>query len=162
MEEFSVELIEQGWAVNLYSVRFSGEEYTEFEKFMLKFPEGSEYEEDMNIILAWLNRIMRNGALERYFRPEGRYGSGVKAIPIETNKLRLYCLRLSDDTLILGNGDLKDADTWQNSPTLKPYVEILNDAERFIRSRFKQKSIHYDEDNILVGDLTFKRKHDEN
>ena len=52
------------------------------------------------MIVAWLDRIGETGALERYFRPEGKYGDGVSAIPIESGKLRLYCLRLSDKILI--------------------------------------------------------------
>lgn len=55
----------------------------------------------MDVIVAWIDRIGETGALERYFRPEGKYGDGVSAIPIESGKLRLYCLRLSDKILIL-------------------------------------------------------------
>ena len=32
-----IELLEQGEKVNLYSPKFEGEEYTEFEKFIIKF-----------------------------------------------------------------------------------------------------------------------------
>lgn len=39
------------------------------------------------MIVAWLDRIGETGALERYFRPEGKYGDGVSAIPIESGKL---------------------------------------------------------------------------
>ena len=41
----------------------------------------------MDIVLSWLDNIIRRGALERYFRPEYRYGSGISAIPIETSRL---------------------------------------------------------------------------
>ena len=72
------------------------------------------------------------GALERYFRPEGNYGDGVGVIPIDVgNKIRLYCLRLSDKILVFGNGGVKDSKTWQESETLAPYVRLLVDTSRF-------------------------------
>ena len=47
---------------------------TELEKFFDKFPVGCEYDEEMDVIVAWLDRIGETDALERYFRPEGKYG----------------------------------------------------------------------------------------
>lgn len=87
------------------------------------------------------------GALERYFRPESSFKSKVVAIPIETNKLRLYCIRLTDGVLILGNGGVKDSDSWQNSATLSPLVRLLEDTERFILSRIKNGSLVVDNKN---------------
>lgn len=84
------------------------------------------------------------------------------AIPIEVNRLRLYCIRISDNILILGNGSEKDAGKWQESETLKPMVELLSDADRFIHSRFKNNQIKIDRKNLLVGNLKFKRKDNEN
>ena len=101
--------------------------------------------------------IRENGALERYFRPEGRYGDGVGVVPIDVgNKLRLYCLRISDKILIFGNGGLKDSDSWQNSKSLAPYVEMLIDTSRFIASRIKDGKIIL-VDKELVGNLNFAR-----
>ena len=84
MERYEVELIEQYDKLNLYSIRIDGHEYTEFEEFVLRFSDNDEYKEDLDIVLSWLDNIIRRGALERYFRPEYRYGSGISAIPIET------------------------------------------------------------------------------
>lgn len=69
MEEFYVELVQQYGIINLYSIRFDGEEHTEFEKFMMKYKNNKTYQEDLSGIFAWLARISRFGALERYFRP---------------------------------------------------------------------------------------------
>lgn len=112
-------------------------------------------------MIAWLDKIGENGALERYFRPEGKYGDGVGVIPIDIgNKLRLYCLRVSDKILIFGNGGIKDANSWQNSETLAPYVEMLIDTSRFVASRIKDgKIILVDKD--LIGNLNFTRYENE-
>lgn len=88
-QKYSIELIEEHEAVNFYSIHLGKEELSELERFFEKFPEGCEYDEDIDTIIAWLDRIGENGALERYFRYEGRFGDGVSAIPIETSNLRL-------------------------------------------------------------------------
>ena len=99
--------------------------------------------------------------MERYFRPEGRYGDGVGVIPIEVgNKIRLYCLRLSDKILVFGNGGVKDASTWEESETLAPYVRLLKDTSRFISSRIKDGTIVL-VDKDIIGDLNFTRNEKE-
>lgn len=134
--KYTIELIEEYDAVNFYSIHLDDEELSELERFFDKFPEGSEYDEEIDVIISWLDKIGEKGALERYFRPEGRYGDGVGVIPIDVgNKLRLYCLRLSDKILVFGNGGIKDAKSWQQSESLAPYVEMLIDTSRFISSR---------------------------
>lgn len=156
MGEYDIRLIEEHEAVNFYSIMLEGEELTELEKFFDKFPVGCEYDEEMDVIVAWLDRIGETGALERYFRPEGKYGDGVSAIPIESEKLRLYCLRLSDKILIFGNGDAKDTKSWQESETLSAYVQLLMDTSRFIASRVRDGKLLL-VDKEIVGDLQFVR-----
>ena len=110
VQYYSIELIEEYDKVTFYSIHLSDFELSEFEGFFDKFPVGCEYDEDIDVIVSWLDRIAERDALERYFRPEGRYGDGVGVIPIEIgNKIRLYCLRLSDKVLVFGNGGVKDA-----------------------------------------------------
>lgn len=138
-----------------------GHEYTEFEEFVLRFSDDDEYKEDLDIVLSWLDNIICRGALERYFRPEYRYGSGISAIPIETNRLRLYCVRISNKILIVGNGGIKDVDKWQNSPLLSSIVNRLVDTERFIRSRKHSGEIWINEADELIGNLKFTRNNDE-
>lgn len=159
--EYSIELLEEYEKVNFYSIKLNGEELTELEIFFEKFPEGCEYDEEMDVIISWLGQIAERGAKERYFRPEGRYGDGVSVIPIEVgNKLRLYCLRLSDKILIFGNGGVKDSRSWQESETLAPYVKLLMDTSRFIASRIKDGTIVL-ADKEIVGNLNFTRYEEE-
>ncbi len=155
-QKYSIELIEEHDAVNFYSVRLDHEELSELERFFEKFPEGCDYDEDIDTIIAWLDRIGENGALERYFRYEGTYGDGVSAIPVETNNLRLYCIRLSERIVIFGNGGLKNCATWQESETLSEYVETLIDTSRFIASRLLNGTL-YIVDKEIIGNLNFSR-----
>lgn len=156
-QRYTIELIEEYDNINFYSIHLEGEELTELERFFEKFPEGCEYDEEVDVILAWIDKIAERGALERYFRPEGRYGDGVGVIPIEVgNKIRLYCLRLSDKILVFGNGGVKDSRTWQESETLAPYVELLMDTSRFISSREKNGTVVL-VDKEIIGNLNFTR-----
>ena len=160
-QEYSIELLEEYENVNFYSIRMAGEELTELEAFFEKFPEGCEYDEEIDVIISWIDQIAERGALERYFRPEGNYGDGVGVIPIDVGKkLRLYCLRLSDKILVFGNGGVKDAISWQESETLAPYVKLLVDTSRFISSRIKDGTMVL-VDKEIVGNLNFTRYEEE-
>lgn len=160
-QEYTIELLEEYETVNFYSIKMAGKELTELETFFEKFPEGCEYDEEMDVIISWIDQIAKRGALERYFRPEGKYGDGVGVIPIDVgNKLRLYCLRLSDKILVFGNGGIKDSRSWQESKTLAPYVKLLIDTSRFISSRIKDGTIVL-VDKEIVGNLNFRRHEEE-
>lgn len=155
-QKYSIELIDEHNVVNFYSIHLDNEELSELEPFFKKFPEGCDYDEDIDTIIAWIDRIGESGALERYFRYEGKYGDGVSAIPIETSKLRLYCLRISEKLLIFGNGDVKLSATWQESETLAEYVETLVDTSRYIASRINNGTL-FVVDKELIGNLDFTR-----
>ena len=99
-----IELLEDGDNVSLYSPRFEGEEYTEFEKFLLKFRD--DYPSDVAQLVYRLDIIKRDGAADRHFRYEGTRRDRVMALPshLESTSLRLYLLNLQSKVLILGNG----------------------------------------------------------
>ena len=160
-QHYKIELVEENEKVNFYSIHLDGKELTELESFFEKFPIGCEYDEEIDVIIAWMDKIVEMGALERYFRPEGKYGDGVGVIPIDIgNKVRLYCLRLSDKILIFGNGGVKDVAKWQESEELAPYVKLLIDTSRFISSRMNDGSLVL-VDKEIIGNLNFTRNEKE-
>lgn len=159
--EISIELFEEHEKVNFYTLRFQDEE-TEVDKFLDQFPEGCKYDKDIDIIIKWIDQIGKRGALERHFRPEGKRSDGVWAIPIETASLRLYVIRLSDHILILGNGGVKNTETYNEDPFLNDCVELLQEVDGYIKSRIKNGQISLYQKQ-LFGNLTFhlKAKNDE-
>jgi hypothetical protein len=160
-QHYKIELVEENEKVNFYSIHLDGKELTELESFFEKFPIGCEYDEEIDVIIAWMDKIAEMGALERYFRPEGKYGDGVGVIPIDIgNKVRLYCLRLSDKILIFGNGGVKDTAKWHESEELAPYVKLLIDTSRFISSRMNDGSLVL-VDKEIIGNLNFTRNEKE-
>lgn len=78
--------------------------------------------------------ILNNGALERYFRPEGSIHDSLCALPIERSRIRLFCLRISDEILILGNGDEKRTDTYEQDARLFGYALDLQKFDTLLRS----------------------------
>ena len=75
-----------------------------------------------------LDKIAEEGALERFFRPEGKMRDSVVALPVLRSKLRLYCLRLSDRILVLGNGGVKNSRTYQEDDSLRGYYRDLRNC----------------------------------
>ena len=108
MTTISLKTIEQNDNVGMFSICFDGSEESEFEKFLIEFKDNATYNRDFNVILMALSKIIDKGALERFFRNEGRMNDNVKALAIDSRRLRLYCLRISDQILILGNGGIKN------------------------------------------------------
>ena len=70
---------------------------------------------------------------ERYFRPEGNRDDNLCALPIESGKIRLYCLRISDEVLILGNGDVKSSATYEETPKLFGYALDLQKFDALLQ-----------------------------
>lgn len=150
----SLEIVEQSDNVTLYSILFEGEEDNEFIKFVTKYSNNTRYVQDIQRIISYLDKIKEKGALERYFRYEGKPAQKIKAIPIEINKLRLYAIRLSDTILIIGNGGHKKTRTYNEDPVLNKYVDDLVQLSSILQLKLKRDVINID-DNELKGDLSF-------
>ena len=55
------------------------------------------------------------------------------ALPLESGRLRLYCLRISDEILILGNGDIKSTATYEEDSKLLGYALDLQRFDNLLR-----------------------------
>lgn len=155
-QQIQIELFEENPTINFYTLRVGDDDLTEVEKFFEKFPEGCEYDKDMNKIISWWDKISCIGAKERFFRPEGRYGDGVGAIPIEVGRIRLYCIRINDHLLIVGNGGEKNVRAWQESPELARYVRTLQTAANVIKRRTRINEIRILNEREMIGNLKFE------
>ena len=74
-----IELLEDGNKVSLYSPHFEGEEYSEFERFLLTYKD--DYPNDVGQLVYRLDIIKRDGAEDRHFRYEGTHKDRVMALP---------------------------------------------------------------------------------
>lgn len=131
------------------------DEQSEFEKFVSKFRQDAELNPDFQAIMRFVEQILSNGALERYFRREGKMSDSVVALPVLKSKLRLYCLRLTDKILILGNGDVKRSRAYEEDDTLQGYVIDLQRFERLLKQEVRAGNVEITEKDILT-DKTFE------
>ena len=148
MKDLYVKNIENEGVVTMYTIQFTGEELSEYEKFVQRFKESAELKRDYQIIIYALSKIANNGALERYFRPEGKMNDNVCALPVDSGKLRLYCLRITDKILIIGNGGLKTTQTYEESEELLGYVIDLQKFDSLIKSEVANGSLTISETDI--------------
>lgn len=153
MSEVELYLIDKGDNCTLYSLLFLRDSDSEFEKFVNRFIDSAEYNDDYADIAAFVNRIMDVGAKERFFRPEGNVSDSVVALPTIKSKLRLYCLRLSDKILILGNGGVKKTRSYNEDPELRGYVLTLQKFERLLREGVDEGSVIITESSIETDNI---------
>lgn len=148
MNEAELILFDQSDNCTVYSIRFLAEEDSEVEKFYAKFKESSEYNADFERIITVLMNMLDNGALERYFRYEGKMSDRVVALPVMRSKLRLYCLRLSDKIIVVGNGGIKNTRTYEESDELRGYVLTLQQLDKLLQEGVNDGSIVISENKI--------------
>ena len=153
----TVELLSESEKASLYSISFEMDGTTEFEKFVAEFEMNATYNRDYQRIIAALQAILRIGALERFFRPEGSMKDSVQALPIESGILRLYCLRLSDQIVILGNGGVKNTRTYEEDPKLYGYVLDLQKFEKILNENIEKGYLSIEEKELTgIDDITFE------
>lgn len=133
MSELELVLADNSEKCTMYTIHFLSEDDTELENFISRFKDSAEYNSDFQSIMIFMERILANGSLERYFRREGTMNDSVVALPVVNSKLRLYCLRLSDHILVVGNGGVKKTRTYEENDELQGYVMTLQKFERLLR-----------------------------
>lgn len=134
-----IEELQEFDIVKYYTVRKEIEEITdansEAEKFFLKF-ENSEEEikEEFDTIIALLEGIGNRGAKSYFFRDE-QMAFALSSNPnikiLDTNvklnsQLRLYCVLVTENIVILCNGDVKTAQKVQDCPNVLPHFRFAN------------------------------------
>ena len=157
MTTTTLKIIAQTDNVGMFSICFDGHDLSEFEKFLNEFKDNATYNKDFNVILLALSKIIDKGALERFFRNEGRMNDNVKALAIDSRKLRLYCLRISDQILILGNGGVKTTRTYQEDSKLSGYVMDLQTFDKVLLNAQKSGKITIEKNMITdIQRVTFE------
>jgi len=142
MANATIQSVMQTDKAGLFTICFEGESYNEFQKFIIKGRDNATLQPDLQEILRIIQRMMQEvGFLERMFRPEGKMRDRVAALPLETNKLRLYCLRLSDSVLIVGNGGQKRTRTYNEDEELSGYVISLQKLDELLKTAERKGSI---------------------
>ena len=155
MSEVELVLVNDTDKCTIYTIQFSEESEPEYERFYTKFIEDAQLNKDLLRIVQILDKIAEEGALERFFRPEGKMRDSVVALPVLRSKLRLYCLRLSDRILVLGNGGVKNSRTYEEDDSLRGYVMTLQKFEELLKEGQRDGTVTVTSKTIET-DKTFK------
>ncbi len=155
MSEVELILLNEGNKCTLYSIQFTSEDNSEYERFYAKFIEDAKLNRDLLRIVQIVDKISEDGALERFFRPEGKMRDSVVALPVLSSKLRLYCLRLSNGILILGNGGVKNSRTYDEDDSLRGYVLTLQKFEELLNEGKRNGTVIVTE-RMIETDKTFE------
>jgi hypothetical protein len=116
--------------VTYYSVRWDTHELSETDKFIQKFlKQEILYKKDLQEILTLIEEIgNERGAKDIYF---SRFEESATALPpsksliingleilFYENKLRLYCIKISENIVVLFNGGVKSSQKVSDSPDI--------------------------------------------
>lgn len=116
--------------VTWYTVRWGGADVSETDKFFTKIYADEDYREAAQELATLLTEVIGNtyGATDAFFNrfennfnalpPQGKLKIEEITISYPEFPLRLYCLKLNEQLVILFNGGVKTADSAQDSPDL--------------------------------------------
>lgn len=152
--------------VKFYTAKIEDEENEETEsetdEFISRFDdEENKHFEELLILLNSIEEIGKRGALQRYFRPEesaealpSPKGTNLGIIIPANTQLRLYCIRINDEIVILLNGGVKTENTAQDCPNISSYFRFANSLSKKITQLIITKDITIKEKELL-GELEF-------
>ncbi len=154
-EIVELENLSGGKAV-VYSVLEIGCDCNLFIQFIHLF--FTDYQREVSKIT---NRIKtmgeKTGAVEHFFKLyEGLFCDGVCAIfddPVK--KLRLFCIRYGNGTIIIGSGGPKTVQKWQQCPVLSKAANQMIEVAQKLNTRIRNGEINFSQ-NRLVGNLIFQ------
>ena len=150
--------------VTYYTIRLEEDTHSETEKFILRFEADAQYQQDLENILALLV-ILGNekGAKSRFFRDE----SAAQALPPEIREalrenwvqlidagLRLFCLRMTDEVVILLNGGIKSSQKTNDSPDLVAKFRMAQQLSKAIDKQLRNRELQV-VGKKLIGDFEF-------
>ena len=146
--------------VAFYTVKVHGKALTEFEDFCERMSASKKTKRQ----LGELNKQIENigklyGALDFQFKRE----NFAERLPAPTYHffdsdgeedfgIRLYCIRLNDEAVILLNGDLKTAKKVKDCPNCKPHFDFANALSNTIYEARQNDDIEIDGRDIFLED----------
>jgi hypothetical protein len=160
MNSFTVEIWDdEGAQCTLYTVCKEGAEHTETDKFFLKAHKNEKLKRYFQELATFITEIIgeQDGALDIYFRDE-REAHGLP--PKKTIKkedvtffhldypLRLYCLRISHEIVVLFNGDEKTSGAAQDGKTSMAFYEAQQFAKRILEGLLNDE-FRFDQDEEI-------------
>lgn len=157
MRKAKITSVEQTETTALFSIIFEGEDESEYVKFQSKFIDNAKLVGDLQVIINVIEKMLKKGFEERNFRYESKRSEKVMALPVYSGRLRLYCLRMSESVLIVGNGGVKKSRTYEEDENLNGYVISLKELSRLLSADIKAGKVRLEEANLDgIDDLIYE------
>jgi len=159
MEKVNFDIVElddfSGPCAHIYSIRLQGEEETLLDKF---FDENRKYQKELSFFAAKL-KVIGNDTGCRYedFKLyEGSLGDGIVALSYK--RMRLYCMRFNDVTIIVGDGGYKSPNirAYQEDANLNAKVDLMKRIAAQINKELKDGLI-----SITKGGIIEREQHED-
>jgi len=141
--------------VHYYTICIDDEDSqtTEFVDFITRMNEGDNNKKELQELIVRIKKIGNDyGALKHFFHHEAAADAlsvPVEHIDIESELndfgLRLYCIRLSESTVILLNGARKTAQKVQDCPNCYKHFQMANKIAKAIDKAISEKEV------VLIG-----------
>lgn len=149
-----------GDKASVYSIVSEESKVPFLDRFIEEYKD--EYAQDLMSIIGRLKSIGNTvGALEIYFKPdEGlEWDDLVCALyDIPDKHLRLYCIRLNTNIIVVGNGGPKNVRAWQEDAKLRKEVHEMMHYSKIIRTKLKDGSLRIAGKGLkFEGDLMLTR-----
>ncbi len=150
-----------GDKASIYSITEEGRKGSLLDHFINEHRDG--FIQDLFSLMGRL-RAMGNsvGALETYFKlDEGlEWNDLVCALyDIPDKHLRLFCIRLSEHIIVVGNGGPKSVRAWQDDSKLSREVTEMMHYSKIIRTKLENGSLRIAADGLkFEGNLLLTRQ----
>lgn len=165
MNKFAVEQ----WDVNgskcsLYTVRWEDEDVSEMDKFLETHESSHLKEIELLIHILTYDISEKYGAAEFFFNRNEDFAQAlppklpnydftqIRRLP-KGFPLRLFCLKLSDQTVVLFNGGIKTSKKVKDSPDLFPHFKMAQNFARKLYKEFRDGTIIEDKENRILTDF---------
>ena len=152
--------------VRFYTIRFEDETVSETDKFFAAFDDNADMRKELNVLLSFLKQMGDNfGAKADFFRHEGEAeGLPPKAkiakkyglLAFVEYNFRLYCMRLSDNVVVLFNGSLKTTYTNQEDPQLMSIFRMAKTFSRRINENMSDRTFNVIGKELIADALEFQ------
>ena len=162
LEEYEDPLDRHG--ARLYTVRRTNEhgewnELSETDDFFQRHLQHEDLIEQVRLMALALKRLRETGARDDLFRPEREahalpHNRMLSLLGWEEDEycLRLYCLRWSDEIVILINGGCKTAQTAQECPNVRSHFNFANEVARLLDRMNREDDLKVNQNRLTLWD----------
>ncbi|WP_426294965.1 hypothetical protein ACN9ML_09435 [Dyadobacter endophyticus] len=135
--------------ITIYTIRFEGSELSETNNFVNEYSENG-FAEDLDMISSWLGYLKDRGAEPRYFRSENNVSAG----PVAFSRLRIYCIRCSQNIVILDGGGEKKGQKTQDGVETWKAMKLMMEIDKRLIEKIGKGDIYFSPDLMkLEGEL---------